>query len=104
MLSSIKSCSYESIVISDHSPVTMELWLQVRRPIQCNWRFNTSLLSDETFVDFISTQIDFFIETNQLPDTDILILWETLKAYIRGLNRSRSRRYNELINLIHVVD
>lgn len=37
MLSSIKSCSYESIVISDHSPVTMELWLQVRRPIQCNW-------------------------------------------------------------------
>lgn len=112
MLPLIKSCSYESIVISDHSPVVMELWLQNNLTTRRNWRLNPILLSDKAFVDFLSAQIDFFLDTNQLPDTNIFTLWETLKVYLRGqiieytarLNKSRSKRFTELIKLIHDVD
>ncbi|XP_053185855.1 interferon-induced very large GTPase 1-like [Scomber japonicus] len=90
----------------------MELWLQNNVATRRNWRLNPTLLAEKDFVDFISAQIDFFLETNQLPDTNIFTLWETLKVYLRGhiieytsrLNKSRSKRFTELTTLIHDVD
>lgn len=101
-----------SIVISDHSPVTMVLCFPINEPPQRNWRLNPRLLSDEDFVNFLSAQIDFFLETNQSPDTSHSNLWEAMKAYLRGqiifynvsMNRRRSARLNELISLIKDVD
>lgn len=77
MLPLLKSCSYDSIVISDHSPAIMELCLLDKPATRQNWRLNPSLLSDKDFVNMISTQIDFFLETNHLPDINIFTIWET---------------------------
>lgn len=90
----------------------MELWLQNNVTTRRNWRFNPILLTDKNFVDYLSAQIDFFLETNQLSDTNIFTLWETLKVYTRlqiieytaRINKSRLKRFAELIKLIHDID
>ena len=48
------------------------------------WRLSPHLLLSEDFVNFVSQQIDFFVSLNKTPDTSASVLWETLKAYIRG--------------------
>ena len=83
LLPLLRSSEYESIVVSDHSPVAMVLCFPDNEPPQRTWRLNPRLLSEE-FVSFLSAQIDFFLETNQSPDTSHCNLWETMKAYLRG--------------------
>lgn len=48
------------------------------------WRFNSLLLSDENFIEFISDQIAHFLEFNLTPDVSISSVWEALKASLRG--------------------
>lgn len=80
---SVKSISYNAIVISDHAPVTMNIHFKGSNN-PAPWRFNNRLLSNKDFVEFISKQIDFFLSVNKTPDVSVSVLWETLKAYIRG--------------------
>lgn len=112
LLPLLESIEYEGIVVSDHSPVKMSLCFPNNERPQRNWRFNPHLLADEDFVAFLSTQIDFFLEMNQLPGTTYCNLWETLKAYLRGQiisynasqKKRRSARLDELISLIKNLD
>lgn len=104
LLPTIGPCSYEATVISDHSPVTMSI--QIRGIAQCHtpWRFNTRLLASDKFVKMISDQIDFFLSLNKTPDISASVLWETLKAYIRGqiisfVNYESKRRRKELSSI-----
>lgn len=48
------------------------------------WHLNSRLLADDNFTKFINSPIDFFLEINDTPDMSSGILWESLKAYIRG--------------------
>ena len=48
------------------------------------WRLNTCLLLNDNFVNFVSQQIDFFVSLNKTPEVSASVLWEALKAYIRG--------------------
>lgn len=48
------------------------------------WRLNTRLLLNDNFVKFVSQQINFFVSLNKTPDVSASVLWEALKAYIRG--------------------
>lgn len=71
-----------------------------------------TLLSYEKFSDFISSQIDLFLEINQTPNMSPSTVWEALKAYLRGqiisynaqLRKTRNNRTNELINKIGNLD
>ncbi len=45
-------------VISDHSPVLTTLCFLITCHHEVMWRFNSRLLTDEKFVDFLSNQID----------------------------------------------
>ena len=47
-------------------------------------RLNTRLLSNEGFVEFVSKRIDYFLSFNKTPDVSASLLWESLKAFIRG--------------------
>ena len=70
------------------------------------------MLSDAAFRNHISDAIDFFLETNQSDDTSPTLLWETLKAFIRGkifsytahLNRCRRTRHKELEDALANLD
>lgn len=83
-LPSASFCSYEAIVVSDHSPVTMNVQFKGRIHAQTPCRLNTHLLSDENFLECISNQIHIFLSINKTPDISLSVLWETLKAHIRG--------------------
>lgn len=84
LIPSVRSCSYDAIVISDHAPVIMDLCMKRRDSIRPPWRFRVDLLSDVDFVNFISREIDFFLVTNRTPGISPSLLWETLKAFLRG--------------------
>ena len=84
LIPQVRSCTYHCIVISDHAPVAMALFLPNAPQPMRQWRFNSSLLSDTEFVKFIEQKISFFFETNITSDVSALVIWDTLKAYLRG--------------------
>uniref|UniRef100_A0A096M8X1 Uncharacterized protein n=1 Tax=Poecilia formosa TaxID=48698 RepID=A0A096M8X1_POEFO len=62
------------------------------------WRFNTSLLSDSKFYKFITDAIEDFIAINDSDSEPIsrALLWESLKAYLRGQIISYSAHVRKL--------
>lgn len=78
------SCAYQGIVISDHAPAVLSLALPDLPQNKKHWRFNSTLLSDNDFVKFMEEHISFFFQTNISPDTPGLVVWDALKAYLRG--------------------
>lgn len=72
------------------------------------WRFNSTLLSDDNFVKFMEKEIGFFLTTNMTLDVSNLIVWDSLKAYIRGQIISytaqvRRKSYKERSDLAHQI-
>ncbi|KAI5085645.1 hypothetical protein C0J45_2327, partial [Silurus meridionalis] len=109
---SVKSSSYESIIISDHAPVTLELALPGCYRSLYPWKINVLLLSDNHFVQFLSEKISTFLEINSTEGISTSLLWETLKAYLRGeiisysthIKRLRNKRLLELSEQIGMLD
>lgn len=84
LLPQVRSCAYQSIVVSDHAPLLMSLLLPgVPRPSR-RWRFNSTLLADDDFVKYIQQEVTFFLATNNTPQVSGLMVWDALKAYLRG--------------------
>ncbi len=72
------------------------------------WRFNISLLSNQTFITSLKEYIKEFIEINMPSDVDPQILWETTKCAIRGfcisfsstLAKAKTHQFTQLENKI----
>ena len=96
LLHNVQSCDYHSIVISDHAPTSIEINFPHGRPPSRFWRFSPQLMSEPSFKDLLTSQIKFFFETNDTPDIDSNILWETFKAYLRGQIISYVSNYRKL--------
>ena len=111
----VLTVNYHPIVISDHAPLSLDIQFSSQPRYPTPWRFNTLLLSDDTFYKFIAAKIDGYIAINK-NDTDPVscsLLWESLKAYIRGqiilysahLNlKSRKAKLQELSIIITKLD
>ena len=84
LLPLISNCDYQAMVISDHAPLVMTLRIPTFHTNYRPWRLNSLLLSDEDFVKFISAEITFFLERNQTPGMSSSLVWESMKAYLRG--------------------
>lgn len=80
----VTACEYQSIVISDHGPLIMGLRIPGATPGYRSWRLNPLFLSEEAFVNSIKSEIEFFLIHNQAPGMSSSIVWESLKAYLRG--------------------
>lgn len=113
LLPLVRSTDYTAIVISDHAPHRLELCLPSgSHRHQGSWKLNTSLLANAEFCDYVSSDINFFLETNRSEHVSPSLLWETLKAFIRGriisfsahLSKSRRLRQQQLIDSILVID
>lgn len=65
---------YSVIVISDNSLVILKLNFPGNMSPPRMWRLNNKLLADDDFTEFISSQIDFFLELNDTPDISSGIL------------------------------
>lgn len=94
----VVSSDYLGIVISDHAPLLLDIQLSTYKRRPPLWRFNSLLLSDKEFCDFISNSIDEFLLFNQNDSTSCSLLWETFKSYIRGQIISYSALSNKRLN------
>uniref|UniRef100_A0A672HXW1 Endonuclease/exonuclease/phosphatase domain-containing protein n=1 Tax=Salarias fasciatus TaxID=181472 RepID=A0A672HXW1_SALFA len=99
LLSLVRKCDYQAIVISDHAPLLMTLHIPVSHNNYRPWRFNTSLLSDDSFTKFISSEISFFLKHNQTPGMSSSTVWESMKAYLRGQIISYSTQQRRHCNM-----
>lgn len=79
----LEDVSYDSILLSDHSPVS--LIYQDSKLVNDipKWKFKTKWLNDTGFVTFLKEQIEYYFETNT-TETSKSIRWEAFKAFIRG--------------------
>ncbi len=75
------------------------------------WRFNLSLLSNQTFITSLKEYIKEFLEINMPSDVDPQILWETTKCAIRGfcisfsstLAKAKTHQFTQLENKIQLL-
>ena len=51
---------------------------------QSFWKLNSLLLSNDKCCEHVATNIDTFLEVNKKEGISYSLLWETLKAYLRG--------------------
>ena len=74
----------EHIIIpyTDHKGVALEIKTEEFKRGPGIWRFNNSLLSDKTFIDFTNSLIDNFLIVNSHKDPSML--WELLKVEIKS--------------------
>ena len=112
LLHNILSCDYHSIVISDHAPTSIDVNFPRGRPPTKTWRFNSHLLSEPKFKDFLTTHIQIFFDINDKPDIGCGVLWESFKAYLRGqvisfvshFKKSEHYRLNGILDEIKKLD
>lgn len=80
----ISSCEYLPRVISDHAPLSLTIAPMENFQIFYRWRVNPHLLNNADFEPFIIAHTKLFSETNSETVPSPFILWESLKAYLRG--------------------
>lgn len=83
LTSNINYTQYHNTLISDHSPVSLELKLAL--PKQRHYRrFNPWLLTDQEFIKYMATRLEEFLKTNDTGDVSDSTLWEALKVVMPG--------------------
>lgn len=98
LLSSLSGCKYDLIVVSDHASISMNVYFQKFVDTRPPWCLDTHLLLDTDFIKFVSEQLIFFFQVNKTPEITASVLWETMKAFIKGeiisykAHRRKSRR------------
>lgn len=79
----IAGTKYHNMLISDHSPITLEL-NNVLLQQSYHWRFNPGLLKDTAFGKYMEAKFDDFFMTNDNSQVSDSVLWDTFKAVRRG--------------------
>uniref|UniRef100_A0A3B3HAI8 Reverse transcriptase domain-containing protein n=1 Tax=Oryzias latipes TaxID=8090 RepID=A0A3B3HAI8_ORYLA len=84
LLSIATEAQIHPITISDHAPVSLTLKNKTSPPSLRSWRFNTSLLRDPNFIDFLAKEWSSYLQNNDHPGISSCLLWEAGKAVMRG--------------------
>ncbi len=108
LISSNSSISILPILLSDHSAVLCSVPLSDVKAKSPRWRFDISLLSNQTFITSLKEYIKEFLGINMPSDVDPQILWETTKCAIRGfcisfsstLAKAKTHQFTQLENKI----
>ena len=80
------------IALSDHAPVVMAMHPLRPHDRSYSWRMNAILLMDEKCIKYLADQTDLFLETNDKNGADPRLVWDTYKAYMRGMIISYTSR------------
>ena len=82
MLTYVVEASIGAAYKSDHSPIYLYFNLQDNQPGKGIWHFPNYLLGDPVYKQVAHATIKEIVDKN--PDADPVILWETIKASVRG--------------------
>ena len=112
LISSLIQVQYLPITVSDHSALVLDLCFDLKPKHFRSWRLDPLLLREEKFCNHISDSISVFCDTNKNEETSPSLLWDTLKAVLRGkiisyasyANKQRRMRKEELEGLIADLD
>lgn len=107
-----KSVEYLPVIISDHAPLQLDISFTLNQKDRPLWRLNPLLLSDQDFCNKITKSIDSFIEIITSSSVSFSLLWETLKAVLRGKiisftsysNKMGRQQLQNLTESIHNLD
>lgn len=103
LLSKIEKCWHDSILLSDHAPISLIMQLPNVMTSPPRFRFQSSWLQNPDFVKYIDGKIDeyFSLNTNQ---TSASVKWEAFKAYLRGeiisYTTYKSKKYYSQLNTL----
>lgn len=84
-ISRVSSCSIGNIILSDHAPIYMVYNVTNSTTLSKFFRLPSSLLKDDRFISYLSSELKIFFSINAESADNPGILWETCKAYCRGL-------------------
>ena len=92
------------IALSDHKGVLCTATLGHLSKRAARWRFNTSLLKNEAYINQFITGFREFVDFNVNSVEDPRILWDAIKGFIRSntilfSSNARKSRYLQLQNL-----
>lgn len=97
LLPSVTNSTYHNILISDHSPVSLNFRNILSRP-KYSWRFNPLLLEDQSFIEHMNARINEFLVTNDNGEVSDSVLWEAFKVVTRGhiisFESTKKREFN----------
>lgn len=82
-LHKIERCDIGPITLSDHSPVFISLSLNGEQRSTL-WRLNSSILNIPDTKEYLIAEINSFFDLNDTGEVSPGILWDTLKAVMRG--------------------
>uniref|UniRef100_A0A3Q3G8L9 Reverse transcriptase domain-containing protein n=1 Tax=Kryptolebias marmoratus TaxID=37003 RepID=A0A3Q3G8L9_KRYMA len=103
-LGQVASCKIGHIVISDHAAVYLNYTVKNAKTQSNHWRLNPSILKDEKFVEYFRTEFKQFLAINSPSASSPSLLWDTAKAFSRGLILSymcsKKRRIAEQQNIL----
>lgn len=100
----IQDCWIGVADVSDHSAIYLKIHLNCRQK-DTVWRLNVGILNNKSVVEQIRADIRTYLKENDNGETDPAILWDALKAVIRGkliaitsnLKRERIKQYKNYI-------
>lgn len=79
----VEQCNIGSMTLSDHSPIYLSLSLNGERR-ETLWRLNSAILNNTATKESLKQEINTYLETNDNGEVTPDILWDTLKAVMRG--------------------
>ena len=84
VLGRILNCTIDTKFLSDHSPIRVTISPPCLDPACRHWRLAHTLLSNHSFIEYITSEWQKLISLNKTPDIGPSTLWEAGKAYICG--------------------
>ena len=79
----MNECGIGTIDLTDHAPIYLYVDLNLQ-PKNTTWKLNSSLLNDSKFKEQMTREISLYLESNDNDEVMPPILWDALKAVLRG--------------------
>ncbi|KAJ1209250.1 hypothetical protein NDU88_004628 [Pleurodeles waltl] len=95
LLPRVRDSAIEPRALSDHTPVSVEIHMDMERVGAPGWRFRDSMLHNGATLEAIRRAITDYLSFNDDGTISIATLWEALKAVLRGEVMSLSSRDNK---------
>lgn len=79
----VKKCEIQEADVSDHCVVRLEVNLKVQKKSTL-WRLNVGIWNNKSIVEELKKDITIYQKENENGEVNPVILWDALKAVIRG--------------------
>lgn len=79
----VDNCEIKVSTISDHSPIYMSVYLNNKKKSTL-WRLNSNILNNPVTKGKLKSEIQLYLDNNDNEEVTPPILWDALKAVIRG--------------------